>query len=55
MCLLGTLTALQYRDEILDPSVRLFAGTIGDNFTLVQGNARPHTARVCMDDLKRET
>ena len=51
----GTLTALRYRDEILDPIVRPFAGAIGDNFILMQDNARPHTARVCMDYLNRET
>ena len=51
----GTLTALWYRDEILDPIVRPFAGAIGDNFILMQDNPRPHTARVCMDYLNRET
>ena len=51
----GTLTALRYRDEILDPIMRPFAGAIGDNFILMQDNARPHTARVCMDYLNRET
>ena len=51
----GTLTALRFRDEIVDPIVRPFAGAIGDNFILMQDNARPHTARVCMDCLNRET
>ena len=51
----GTLTALRYRDEILDPIVRPFAGAIGDNFILMQDNARPRTARVYMDYLNRET
>ena len=49
------MTALRYRDEILDPFVRPFAGAIGDNFILLQDNAHPHTARVCMDYLNRET
>ena len=51
----GTLTALRYRDEILDPIVRPCAGAIGDNIILMQDNARPHTARVCMDYLNSET
>ena len=42
----GTLTAVRYRDEILDPIVRPFAGAIGNNFILMQDNARPHTARL---------
>ena len=42
----GTLTALRYRDEILEPIVRPFAGVIGDNFMLMQDNACPHMARV---------
>ena len=37
----GTLAALWYRDEILDPIVRPLAGAIGDNFILVQDSARP--------------
>jgi len=41
----GTLTALRYRDVILAPLVRPFAGAVGDTFILTQGNARPHTAR----------
>ena len=47
----GTLTAVRYRDEILDPIVRPFAGAIGNNFILMQDNARPHTARLTMDYL----
>ena len=45
----GTLTAVRYRDEILDPTVRPFAGAIGNNFILMQDNPRPHTARLTMD------
>ena len=44
-----TLTAVRYRDEILDLIVRPFAGAIGNNFILMQGSARPHTARLTMD------
>lgn len=48
----GNLNAVRYRDEILDPVVRLFAGAIGEDFILVQDNARPHIARVAMDFLE---
>ena len=51
----GTLTVLRYRDEILNPTVRPFPGAIGDNLILMQDNTRPHTARVCMDYLNRDT
>ena len=46
-----TLTAARYRNEILDPIVRPFAGAIGNNFILMQDNPRPHTARLSMDYL----
>ena len=51
----GPLTVLRYRDEILDPIVKPFPGAVGDNFILMQGNVRPHTARVCIDYFNRET
>ena len=51
----GTLTPLRYRDDTQDPIVRPFAGAIGDNFILMQDNARPHTARECMGYLNRGT
>ena len=35
--------------------MRHFAGTIGDNFIMIQDNARLHTARVCMIYLNCET
>ena len=50
----GSLTAIRYRDEILDPIVSPFAGAIGDNFMLMHDNARPHTARVVQDYMTRE-
>ena len=43
----GTLTAVRYRDEILRPIVRPYAGAVGPGFLRVQDNARPHVARVC--------
>jgi transposase len=50
----GTLTAQRYRDEILEPIVRPFAGAIGEGFILMQDNARPHTARISMEYLDQE-
>ncbi|GFT85529.1 DDE_3 domain-containing protein, partial [Trichonephila clavipes] len=40
----GTLTGVRYRDEILDPYVRLQAGEIGSDFILIDDNARSHRA-----------
>ncbi|GBL95542.1 Kinesin-like protein KIF11 [Araneus ventricosus] len=36
----GTLTGVRYHDEILDP----YAGAIGNDFILMDDNARPHRA-----------
>ena len=47
----GTLTAVCYRDEILDPNLRSFAGAIGNNFISMQDNACLHMARLVMDYL----
>ena len=58
----GTLTAYLYKDEVLNPIVRPFAGAIGDNFILMQNNVRPpHPTspatplRVGIDYLNHET
>ncbi|GFT85176.1 thioredoxin domain-containing protein [Trichonephila clavipes] len=40
----GTLTGVRYRDEILDPYVCLYAGASGNDFILMDDNARPHRA-----------
>ena len=50
----GTLTAVRYRDEILRPTVRPYAGAVGPGFLLVQDSARPHVARVCRQFLDDE-
>ncbi|GFV43119.1 transposable element Tcb2 transposase [Trichonephila clavipes] len=42
----GTVTGLRYRDEILDPYVRPYAASIGNDFILMDDNARPHRARI---------
>ena len=48
----GTLTAAQYVNEILDMLVRTYACDIGNHFTLMYENARPHRARVTNDYLR---
>ncbi|MCI4378174.1 hypothetical protein PGIGA_G00212910 [Pangasianodon gigas] len=50
----GTLTAIRYRDEILGPIVRPYAGAVGPGFLLVHDYARPHVARVCRQFLEDE-
>ncbi|GBM93146.1 hypothetical protein AVEN_27385-1 [Araneus ventricosus] len=40
----GTVTGVRYRDEILEPYVRLFRGAVGPEFILMDDNARPHRA-----------
>ena len=51
----GSLTGIRYRDEILAPIVRLYAGAIGDDFILMDNNARPHRARIVNEYLQQET
>ncbi|GFY30130.1 transposable element Tc3 transposase [Trichonephila clavipes] len=48
----GTVTGLRYRDEILDPYVRPYAAAIGNDFILMDDNARPHRARIVEEDLE---
>uniref|UniRef100_A0A674MKA9 Transposase Tc1-like domain-containing protein n=1 Tax=Takifugu rubripes TaxID=31033 RepID=A0A674MKA9_TAKRU len=50
----GALTAIRYRDEILEPIVRPHAGAVGPGFLLMHDNARPHVARVCRQYLEDE-
>ncbi|KAI4894176.1 hypothetical protein NFI96_002720 [Prochilodus magdalenae] len=50
----GTLTVIRYRDEILGPVVRPYAGAVGPGFLLVHNNAWPHVARVCRQFLENE-
>ena len=42
----GTLTALRYVNEILDVYVRPYAGAVGENFILMDDNARAHRTRI---------
>ncbi|XP_072039555.1 uncharacterized protein [Amphiura filiformis] len=50
----GSLTGVRYRDEVLRPVVGPIARAIGQNFILMQDNARPHIARVVMNFLDNE-
>ncbi|KAI3362460.1 hypothetical protein L3Q82_012748 [Scortum barcoo] len=50
----GSLNAIRYRDEILRPLVRPYAGAVGPGFLLMQDNARPHVAGVCQQFLQDE-
>ncbi|GFU46652.1 uncharacterized protein TNCV_1546631 [Trichonephila clavipes] len=48
----GTVTGLRYRDEILDPYVRPYAAAIGNDFILMDDNARPHRVRIVEEYLE---
>ncbi|CDQ77605.1 unnamed protein product [Oncorhynchus mykiss] len=50
----GSLTAIRYRDEILRPLVRPYAGAVDPGFLLMQDNARTHVAGVCQQFLREE-
>jgi hypothetical protein len=51
----STVTGVRYRDEILHPIVRPYAGAIGPDFILMDDNARPHRARVVDQYLETES
>ncbi|GFW44390.1 transposable element Tcb2 transposase [Trichonephila clavipes] len=48
----GTVTGLRYRDEILDPYVRPYAAAVGNDFILMDDNARPHRAGIVEEYLE---
>ncbi|GFU99425.1 transposable element Tcb2 transposase [Trichonephila clavipes] len=48
----GTVTGLRYRDEILDPYVRPYAAAIGNDFILMDDNARPRRALIIEEYLE---
>ncbi|GBM63305.1 hypothetical protein AVEN_186125-1 [Araneus ventricosus] len=50
----GTVTGVRYRDEILEPYVRLFRGAVGREFILMDDNARPHRALLDVEFLESE-
>ena len=51
----GTLTALRYVNEILDVYIRPYAGAVGENFILMDDNARAHRARITDQYLEQAT
>ena len=50
----GSVNAQRYRQEILEPYVRLFRGAVGPQFIFMDDNARPHRARLVDDYLESE-
>ena len=50
----GTLTALRYCNAILDQFVRSYAGSIRQEFIMMDDNARPHHAHVTNAYLRHE-
>ena len=51
----GTLTAFRYVNEILDVYVCPYAGAVGENFILMDDNARAHRARITDQYLEQAT
>jgi hypothetical protein len=51
----GTLTGKRYIYDILDNQVRLYAGAVGDQFILMDDNARPYTTRVVQGYIERKS
>ena len=51
----GGVTAAVYRDDILHPLVRPYAGAVGENFILMDDNAPPHRAHIVRDYLEQES
>ena len=47
-------TGVRYRDKILHPIVRPYAGACGPGFIMMDDNARPHRARVVDQYLEQE-
>ncbi|GBL80411.1 Transposable element Tcb1 transposase [Araneus ventricosus] len=50
----GSVTAVRYRDEVLDPIVKLYAAAVGLSYVLMDDNARPHRAVIVDDFLESE-
>ncbi|GFS69905.1 transposable element Tcb2 transposase [Trichonephila clavipes] len=50
----GSVTAQRCRDEVLEPYVRLFRGTVGPDFIFMDDNAPCHRAVLIDDFLETE-
>ncbi|GFU90176.1 transposable element Tcb1 transposase [Trichonephila clavipes] len=50
----GSVTAVWYRDEVLEPIVRFYAAEIGPTFVLMDDKARLHRADIVDDYLESE-
>ncbi|GFV76901.1 transposable element Tcb2 transposase [Trichonephila clavipes] len=50
----GSVTAQRYRDEVLEPYVRLFRGAVGPDFIFMDDNAPCHRAELIDDFLETE-
>ncbi|KFM62759.1 Transposable element Tcb2 transposase, partial [Stegodyphus mimosarum] len=50
----GFVTGVRYRDEVLEPYVRLFWGAVGSEFILQDDNARPHRTFLVDEFLESE-
>ncbi|GFV92107.1 transposable element Tcb1 transposase [Trichonephila clavipes] len=49
-----SVTAVRYRDEVLEPIERLHTATVGPTFVLMGDNARPHRADIVDEYLESE-
>ncbi|GFU01756.1 transposable element Tcb1 transposase [Trichonephila clavipes] len=50
----GSVTAVRYQDEVLEPIEKLHAAAVGPTFVLMDDNARPHRADIVNDYLESE-
>ncbi|GBM94229.1 Transposable element Tcb2 transposase [Araneus ventricosus] len=50
----GTVTGVRYRDEVLEPCIRLFRCAVGPEFILMDDNERPHRALLVDEFLESE-
>ncbi|GFU81670.1 transposable element Tcb1 transposase [Trichonephila clavipes] len=50
----GSVTAVRYRDEVLEPLVRLHAAAVGPTFDSMNDSARLHRADIVDDYLESE-
>lgn len=48
------VTAVGYRDAVLEPYVHLLSSAIGPDFILMSNNVRPHTAHLVDDCAESE-